>query len=357
MYFASEIKALLLIPGIKREMNSKSLLHYLTYEYVPADDSLFQNIHKVKPAHYLVYKNNSYKSYRYWDNQKYFEKSIPQSELEALDKFDSLLEDSVRMRLVSDVPLGVFLSGGIDSSTIAYYAQKNSTQPISTFCIGFDEASYDDSHYARKVAHYLGTRHVEHLFPVDQLADLVPEIYSQLDEPMADNSLIPTYLLSRMTREHVTVSLGGDGADELLWGYPTFFAHTIAEKLRSAMGDRGSHLLQKIAHSLPTSFDYFSLDFKIKRFIDGYSLPMKQRELMWTGAFMPHELSQLLHQEYIEALTSIDDDKYEQWHWLQARYQRGYLSEDILVKVDRASMMNSLEVRAPFLDYRLGISQ
>jgi asparagine synthase (glutamine-hydrolysing) len=371
LVFGSELKAILMHPFAKRELDLKSLNKYLIYEYVPTPHSIFKNIFKLEPGHYLEYDGHEVKKSKFWDiafNNFQFPisnfQTISKSQFlitNVIDELDRRLNNAVQNRLVSDVPLGIFLSGGIDSSAIAYYAQKNSAQKIKTFSIGFKEASFDESSYARQVARFLGTEHYEKILGVNEAIDLIPKIADFLDEPMADPSILPTYLLSGFTREKVTVALGGDGGDELFCGYDTFVAEKFAEYYDKIPTFIRKNIIEKLAHAWPTSFNNISLDFKLKKFTAGFNGEKKYRYQRWLGSFdkeqrsllfKPEVWSQLEKQNEFEEidyyLSSIKDENFQ--NQLVYLYLRTYMMEDILAKVDRASMYNSLEVRAPFLD-------
>ncbi len=354
--FASEPKALLAHPDIKLELDFDALNQYLTYEYVPAPRTIYKGVLKLPAGHCLTLGSAGTVSvHPYWDVPA----SEPaQGETELLERFDALLRESVRLRLISDVPLGLFLSGGVDSSTVAYYMAELSDAPVRSFCIGFDDASFDESSHARRVAGHLGLDHREEILDASQIWELLPRVAEILDEPMADASIFPTYLLSRFTRQHVTVALGGDGGDELLMGYDTFPAHRLARYLelvpQPLLG-----LMRGVANRLPTSVDNMSFDFRAKRLLNGMNYPSEFRTLMWLSTFPPLKESLLSAsvREQIEddalyttrqhlgliALRDIDDK-------VIYLYLKHYLQDDILMKVDRASMATSLEVRAPLLD-------
>jgi asparagine synthase (glutamine-hydrolysing) len=356
--FASEPKALFHHPSVKKELNLETLNQYLTFDYVPSPDSIFKHIYKLEAAHFLIVKNNAIvKNENYW-NVNFTENEI--SFDNAINKLDLLLNDAVKNRLMSDVPLGIFLSGGLDSSAIAYYAQQNSSIKLKTFSIGFNEKSYDESNYARLVANHLGTEHHEQILTSKQSLALIPEIMNKLDEPFADPSIIPTYFLSKFTRESVTVALGGDGSDELMAGYPTFISEEYSKYFKFITPSFASKL-SKIANLLPVNDTNISFDFKIKQFLKGLENEKKYMHSYWLGSFTP-SLKQKLFRDDIKAeiknsngLNSVDyflNDVTKENHFNQLLYiyYKTYLADDILFKVDRASMYNSLEVRAPFLD-------
>jgi asparagine synthase (glutamine-hydrolysing) len=267
------------------------------------------------------------------------------------------------MRLVSDVPLGVLLSGGVDSSTVAALAVRSSSEPVKTFSISFAESSFDESFYARAVAKFLGTDHHEERLSANLAANLVGEIGAWMDEPFGDPSLVPTYLLSRFTRKHVTVALGGDGGDELFAGYPMYAGHRWAEIYNKVPALLRTGMIEPLVRLLPVKTKNLSLDYKALRFVTGTKYDTVACHHIWFGSFTPGEQEQLLT---AEALQQTESDIYREARHMveqcdnddtvtrmQSLDTRLYLAEDILTKVDRASMAVSLEVRAPFLDPRV----
>jgi asparagine synthase (glutamine-hydrolysing) len=362
LLFASELKVLLAHPSVEPAVNLDSLRQFLSFDYVPAPNSIYQGISKLPAAHILTLHDGVLKTRRYW--QLSFHKPTYQLSLrDATEQLSELLADSVRMRLVSDVPLGILLSGGVDSSTVAAYATKFSTEKVKTFSIGFNEDSFDESHFAREVAEHLGTEHYEDHLSVDTAAGLISEIGKWLDEPMSDSSLIPTYLLSRFVRQHVTVGLGGDGGDEIFAGYPMYYAHKMARVYDSIPNFVRAGMIEPVVNSLPVSSKNLSFDYKAKRFVAASKYDMVTRHHSWFGSFSRDCQKDLLtdsikdatyfdvYREPKDLLKICDaEDPIEQMQFLDMNF---YLAEDILTKVDRASMAVSLEVRAPFLDHRV----
>jgi len=362
LVYGSEPKALLQHPLIGKTISPDALNAYLTFEYVPTPYCIYQDIQKLEPGHYLTFENGGVTAKEpFWTIQFNHQ---PITFETALTRLDELLSDATAIRLMADVPLGVFLSGGLDSSAVAYYAQRNSASRIQTFSIGFQEKSYDEATYARTVAKHLGTEHHEKTLTAQDSLDLLPGIAAELDEPFADASIIPTYLLSKFTRGHVTVALGGDGADEMLAGYPTF----TSDYLRGIYGRMPrlvDSLANRVANLLPVSDDNISLDFKAKQFLKGFQEKPDYTHTLWLGSFSPRQKRQLLSPDVLAQLTDktglglidrhvatlpANTSDFDQTTYI---YYLTYLLDDILVKVDRASMYNSLEVRAPFLDYRV----
>ncbi len=353
--FGSELKAILVCPDIERRIDPTALSKYLAYEYVPAPRSIFRDIFKLEAGHFLIYEDGRATVEQYWD--------IPTDELKNVNPSDAsrtlydLLFRSVKRRLISDVPLGVFLSGGVDSSTVTYMMTKlMPPKDVKSFSIAFAERTFDESSYAKQVADALGCDHHEETCTPADLINLIPEIQNFLDEPISDGSIVPTYALSKFTRRHVTVALGGDGGDELFAGYPTFQAEKYAKIYRAMPGFLRAKIIEPAVRRLPVSDENLSLDFKVKQFIKGASVGDESRHLVWMGSFSPDEQRSLLASAQAE---NIYDDvarhakaaaNLSPGNRLLYIYKKLYLNEDILVKVDRASMGCSLEVRAPFLD-------
>ena len=275
------------------------------------------------------------------------------------------IADSVRLRLIAEVPLGVFLSGGIDSSTVvAAMAEEVSPGTIKTFSVGFDNASFDESDHACSVARRFGTEHHQEVLSSATVLELLPEILGSMSEPLADGSLVPTFLLSRFARRHVTVALSGDGADELLLGYPTFQAHRLARLGELVPGFVRRRLLKPLVSRLPVDTDNISVDFRLKRFVAGLDYPRDERHFVWMAGMGPREQLAVLTPEVLAETRDLDvfEDvvrhrdqapSRDEWDRLGYLYAKLYLQDDILVKVDRASMAHGLEVRCPFLDHRV----
>ncbi len=366
--FASELKSLVLHPHVQRRLNLLALRKYLQYEFVPSPHTMIEGVHKLRPAHRLTFEKGRWQTESYW-RLNYQGERLKIDEDEASEELTRRLREAVRLRLISDVPLGVLLSGGIDSSAVSALACEAAGARVKTFSISFDERSFDESSYARQVAKHLGTEHYEEKFTEREMLDIFPEIPRLLDEPLGDGSLIPTYLLSRFTRRYVTVALGGDGGDEMLAGYPTYAAHRMADYYRLLPNFVRKGLIEQAVARLPVSTENLSFDFRAKRFVRGAALPPGTRHTVWMGSFTADQQRQLLTRDILNAwpeeevfdeiraydhengkgkLASVD--VVEQMMRLDANY---YLAECVLFKVDRASMAASLETRAPFLDHLL----
>ncbi len=362
LIFASELKVLLANPSVKTKINIDALRRFLSFDYIPAPFSIYENIYKLPAAHFLSVENGEVKTRRYWNLTFHKNGNTPTLE-KASEQLRELLGDAVKMRLVSDVPLGILLSGGVDSSAVAAFAAQHATEKVKTFSIGFEEDSFDETKYARRVAKHLNTDHYEEKLSVGKAADLISEIGTWLDEPLSDGSLIPTFMLSRFVRKHVTVALGGDGGDEIFAGYPMYFAHKVANLYSAIPRFLRSGLIEPIVRNLPVSTANLSFDYKAKRFVAASKYDAVTRHHSWFGSFSIDEQRNLLNKEILENtsgdiyksardLLKICDaaSEIERMQFLDMNF---YMAEDILTKVDRASMAVSLEVRAPFLDPRI----
>ena len=358
--FASELKSLLEIPGVAREVDATALDHYLTFQYVPHPRTIFRGISKLPPGHLAVYGDDRLEVRSYWEPDFQHERPIALGD--ACEQLRELLESSVSMRLQSEVPLGAFLSGGVDSSLIVAIAQQKTQQPLKTFSIGFPIKEYDETRYARQVAEHLKTEH--HEFQVTPAGmEILPKLVWHYDEPFADSSAIPTWYVSQLTRQHVTVALSGDGGDELFAGYPRYKAVALAAgldrlwPLRAVFGAR-------IWQSLPSSTRQKSVLRRLKRFCEVLRTPPLRRYLDWIGIFKEAQRARLYTDDFLGGLP--DDDPAGFLQRAYARCQRRdpvtafsltdlttYLPCDLMTKVDIASMAHSLECRQPFLDYRV----
>lgn len=358
LVFGSEPKALLSHPDVPRELDRAGLARYLFYEYLPAPYSIWRGMRKLPRSHVLVWEAGESRLNRYWEPPL-----LDPSEWDfesASERFWEAFRASVARHRRSDVPLGVFLSGGVDSSSVAAaLCEVEPPERVRTFSIGFEDPSFDESRHARAVAEYLGTDHRERTFSIATAYEMLPEVAGWLDEPFGDASILPTHMLSRFAREEVTVVLGGDGADELLAGYPTFAAARAAEVFRRL--PRPAQAMAGAAVGLmPVDHRNFSLDFKLKQFLRGAAEPLPLAHQRWLGSFSGSEIAGLLvdgdpvdvEAEHLRRASAVDCGPDSLTRSLLL-YQDTYLPEDILTKVDRASMACGLEVRAPFLDTEL----
>jgi asparagine synthase (glutamine-hydrolysing) len=356
--FGSEPKALLVHPDVARRLDPDGLARYLFYEYIPAPDSIWAGMKKLPPAHILVRERGVSTVSRYWESPEPSSDPLPFEE--ASSQFWDDFRAAVGRHRRSDVPLGVFLSGGVDSSSVAAaLAELEPARNIRTFSIGFEDKSFDESEHARVVAWRLGTDHHERTFSPETVMELLPEVADWLDEPFGDASILPTHLLSRFARGEVTVTLGGDGADELLAGYPTFPAER-ASKMFRRLPKAARSIAGAAVGRLPVDHGNISLDFKLKQFLRGANESPALAHQRWLGSFSGSEIGRLtvgpggldVEAEHLARASGISRRSDPLTESLRL-YQDTYLPDDILAKVDRASMACGLEVRAPFLDAEL----
>jgi asparagine synthase (glutamine-hydrolysing) len=364
LIFGSELKAVLAHPLATREFDPEALALYLAHEYVPTPWTPFKHIRKVRPGSYITYtKKEGVRESSLWDISFLKRTPVPRSPDEYLTTLDGLIRSATEERLMAaDVPVGLFLSGGVDSSVVGYYAallrKEKGMDPLQTFSIGFKEASFDESAHAEQVATHIGATHHARMCTADDALALLPELTAHMDEPFADASLLPTTLLSQFARNQVKVALSGDGGDELFFGYETFLAHRLADYYaRVPQGIR--RLIAGAAHLLPTSHRYMSLDFRVKRFVRGADMHPLPRNQAWIGSCTPGEIRTMLSPDMdhrtaqFDVLTpdrehydEVSGDTLRRLSWV---YARTYMMDGVLVKVDRASMYASLEVRSPLL--------
>jgi asparagine synthase (glutamine-hydrolysing) len=356
--FASEIKAVISHPDVPRRVNRQVIPLYLSYGYVPAPYTIFENIYELPPGHLMKIQDGEVEIEQYWDVDY---ESGPDPRLpveETIERIQELLEEAVRLRLISDVPLGAFLSGGLDSTAVVAYMTRLVDKPVKTFAIGFeDDPSFNELKYARIAARAFSSDHHEFVVRPDTI-DLLPKLVWHHDQPFADSSAIPTYLVSKLTKEHVTVALTGDGGDELFAGYERFAAALLAEKYRLTPQFLQAGLTH-LFRVLPESTRYDGFVRRVRRFVENAPLPLAERYLGWVGIFDTDFVGELVgestsiepqahFQEYFQSVQDVDPIG-------QLLYvnTKTYLPGDLLVKTDRMSMANSLEARCPFLDQKL----
>lgn len=362
LVFASEIKSILQYPGISRDVDPEALDLFLTLEYVPAPHSIFRSIRKLPAGHVLVYEGGRATLREYWDVPA---GEGPENFPRAREQFLGLLEESVRMRMISDVPLGAFLSGGIDSSAVVAAMAGISRQPIRTFSIGFEEKSYSELPYSRRVAEKFKTEHHERILSAD-IRSLVLQLAQCLDEPLGDFSNFPTYLVSRTAREKVTVALSGDGGDEIFGGYEHYAAQKLARFVDAPPLRPMRSLLASALRGVPPSELKKGLVNRLKRFSEGFAHSPADRHFRWMLFLSALQKSRLYAPDFLQESFLLDLHEREPFRTFFARSRRfsglnqdlyldlkTYLADDIMVKVDRMSMAASLETRAPLLDYKL----
>lgn len=361
LVFASEIKALL-PAGVPRDLDSQALHHYLSLGYVPAPRSIFKAVKKLEAGHVLVAKGSACTVRRYWDlpTEENIEPGQGRSGGRIEGEARALLADAVRIRLSSDVPLGTFLSGGLDSSSIVALWSRIGAGPRKTFSIGFADPSYDELPQARRIANRFDTEHHESVVSPD-IRELLPVLQRHLDEPFADSSVVPTYCVSRMARRDVTVALSGDGGDEVFAGYYTYQADRLLSLYGRVPGILRKRVVPWIVDKMPRSERKVSWDFKLRRFSRGGAYPPDRAHYAWKEWFSEEDKAALYADpgEPLEPTFSVFERHYARYRGQDPLNRHLYvdakvsLPDDMLVKVDRMSMAASLEVRSPFLDYRL----
>ena len=359
LVFGSELKAILRAPQVDRSIDLAALNNFLTFEYIPSPRSIFQKVRKLEPGHYLVWEGGEPVVRPYWQLAV-----RPRRRTEAGEQLGELIRDAVRLRLISDVPLGAFLSGGVDSTIVVAQMAQLIDEPVKTFSIGFRESSYNELHYARAVAQRYATDHREEIIEPDVLG-LTEQLVAQFDEPFGDFSIFPTFLVSRMAREDVTVVLTGDGGDELFGGYDTYLAHRFDRRFYHWWPRCiKENIVAPLAARLAPREEKKGLVNIFKRFVQGTQLPPDLTHVRWMIFLTEADRRQLLSSEVRSQLGRQDPYDFIRRHAravprADAVNRSGYvdvnsyLTDDILVKVDRMSMAVSLEARVPFLDHRL----
>ena len=358
--FASEFTSLLTSGLIEKNIRHESLDEYLTYGYVPAPFTIYEDVFKLPPANILILKNNEVTIKPYWRLD--YGNKINISENDAVEEILRLLKESVNIRLYSDVPLGAFLSGGIDSSAVVAFMSQLSSKKVKTFSIGFEDEDYSELKYARNIAKKFNTEHHEFIVKPKAL-EILPLLVERYGEPYADSSCVPTYYVSQQTKQFVTVALNGDGGDESFAGYERYQAMLTAEIFHK-IPYPAKILIQKLSRFLPDSIDAKNKLRRMKRFIDGASLPYNKRYMRWVGIFDDGFKRELYSDKFANILKGANSISFiepfltnsDSSHVLDRLLNtdvHGYLPNDLLVKVDITSMANSLEVRSPFLDHKL----
>jgi asparagine synthase (glutamine-hydrolysing) len=361
LVFGSELQAVLAHPSVPREIDPRAIDDYLTYLYVPAPTTAYRGVKKLPPGHRLVWQAGHITVEPYWRVR--FSEKLRISEHEAVEQFGVLLRDAVRRRLIADVPLGAFLSGGMDSSSVVAEMAELSTTPVKTFSIGFGERDFDELRYAAQVAERFETDHHE-LVVEPRALDVLPTLVRHYGEPYGDSSAIPTYYVARMTRQHVTVALNGDGGDEVLAGYERHWGARIAARYDTIPRFVRHGLIRPLVPLVPEPRERRAFLRRAKRFMAAAHLSPVDRYLHWVGAFSAAQKSALYSDDFATALGGN-----QSVHWLRETLSGEplldpvdavlradtllYLPEDLLAKVDIASMANSLETRSPLLDHRL----
>ena len=360
LIFGSELKSIILHPTVEREVDLEALDQFLTLEYIPSPRTIFKNIFKLPAGHRLIYQDGQHRIEKYWDIP---DLETPRDEKTVQEMLIELIDEAVKMQLMSDVPLGAFLSGGIDSSSVVAAMSKSSSVPVKTFSIGFDDATYNELPYARAVAKQYETEHTEEILDPN-IVDLVEKLVPHLDEPFGDFSIFPTYLVSEVARQQVKVVLSGDGGDEIFGGYDTYVAQSMDRYYHYLPGWVRHNMLPGLMARVPPRPEKKGVINKTKRFIEGADLPSSLQHTRWMMFISDDDREKLYRPEVGASLNGSSTaelfegyfDKKTHWNPLaQQQYVdiKTYLVDDILTKVDRMSMAVSLEARVPLLDYRI----
>ncbi len=356
--FASELKAILQNPEVPREVDRKAIDDYLTYQYTPFPATGFKHIQKLPPAHYLIYHNGKITTHRYW-NIDFSEKWLL-SEQEWTERILSGLEEATKIRMIADVPLGAFLSGGVDSSAVVAMMSKHSTRPVKTFSIGFKEKKYDESSYARLVARHFQTDHTEFIVEPDAIS-ILPHLIYMYEEPYADSSALPTYIVAKLSRQHVTVALNGDGGDEAFGGYPWYPLHRLAahyHKLPSLFRKISAQSLSRLLYLYPHLFAQ-----QVAGALASSNKDLAHQYITFWSYFYPKHKRDIYTETFRNDLQKHSSEKWAEEIYRQctssdpldaAQYTdiHTFLAGALLPKVDIADMAVSLEGRSPFLDHQ-----
>ncbi len=368
LHFASELQGLLAVPEVTRELDITAVDDYLNFGYIPAPKTIFEGVFKLPPAHTLTVALNSYggskqRLQRYWRLE--YGPKVNLDPTEARDALAEQLSEATRLRMISDVPLGVLLSGGLDSSVIAALMSRMSDRPVKTFSVGFDDAVYNELPFARRVAEHCGTEHHE-LIVEPQGLDILPMLVRHYGEPFADSSAIATYHVARLTREHVTVALNGDGGDECFAGYDRHLGIGLAAQYQQLPWLARKGMIEPLSGLLPESLTQLSRLGQVKRFVERSSGPVHQQYVNWITYF-PADLRARLYND----VTRQRLQDYDGRDWMEELLRdhagrssdvldqvlgldvESYLAYDLLVKMDIATMACSLEARSPLLDHKV----
>ena len=361
LIFGSEFRALLAHPDVSREVDPAAIDNYLAYLCVPAPQTAFRQIRKLEPAHWLRWKDGQIETKRYW--QPDFSRKIKISEEEAIGETTKILREATELRMIAEVPLGAFLSGGVDSSVVVALMAEASRKPVKTFSIGFEEQDFSELKYAKRVAEAVGAEYHEFIVKPDAL-EVLPTLVEHYGEPYADSSAIPTYYVAKETRNHVTVALNGDGGDESFAGYERYAAMRIAEIYHRFPKVLRKALIETPVNLFPTSEIKKSRVRDAKRFLQAASLPKNERYFRWMSVFNQEARREIYTKDFAEQISNQNPSSVLD-KWLDKATGAGvldatlltdqmtYLPNDLLVKVDIATMANSLEARSPFLDHKV----
>lgn len=368
-FFSSEIKSFHEHPNFKKELNNDVLGYYFQFGYIPAPFSIFKNCYKLKAGHYLEYDldNNLKKIIQYWDVVKFYKKEkFKKTEQEILDDIENILYDAINLRMVSDVPVGVFLSGGYDSSLVSSILSKKQGREINTFTVGFNDKKYNEATHAKIISSYLGTNHTEYYMNDKDMLDLVKDIPFYFDEPFGDSSSLPTMIVSKMAKVKVTVTLSSDGGDEIFCGYSKYF---FLNKFKNIFTNKLKKDILKIILNILTDTTVEYINDKLPKYLKQTNI--KDKFNKFKRAVNSNSLEEMFQnassyvaKEDINKFLKIplsnniypsfkNENNFSYLDYMMSVDYKTFMNDDVLVKVDRATMSNSLEGREPLLDHRL----
>jgi len=362
--FASELKAILGFPGFSNKVNYESLYNFLSLNYVPAPNTIFKDIKQLLAGHYISITNNNFTVVQYWDIC--FSDTVYTDENFITERLRYLLKKSIKRMLRSDVPLGAFLSGGMDSSSLVSLMGEASGRALKTFSVGFEENSYDETYFANFAAKHFGTEHRRVICGPKDIIQNLPKIVWHADNLLADPAMLPLYLVSKLAKEHVTVCISGDGGDELFIGYPTYLADIYLYYYKKIPRFIRRLIISQIVNFLPVSSRKLSFEYKAKKFVEGAELTLEKAHYWWRTVFNDGEKESLFSDDILKEIGVADSYSSYSRQYDNCQYQGGelfnkllyadmkkWLTDNNLIRVDAMSMAHSLEVRVPFLDHEL----
>lgn len=365
--FGSELKSFFEYKNFKKNINKKALPFYFRFGYIPAPLTIFENTYKLQPGHYLKFniQNSTFKIKKYWDVKDYYEKEkVKKNEDEILDELENILLESFNLRMISDVPVGVFLSGGVDSSLVASLIQKKSKEPIKTFTIGFDKKEYDEAIFAKEIADYIGSEHTELYCNSKEMLELVKDLPFFYDEPFGDSSALPTILVSKLAKDKVSVVLSGDGGDEAFVGYSKYFALSKLDSmstwkknlLKVFVNALNENIVEKLNSYLPNSKKQRNIKDKFRKFKSAINSENINEMFFNASSYVD---TSILHKILVNSSIDTDNTSFAEVIDIDALSQmqlidyKTFMVDDVLTKVDRASMSVSIEAREPLLDHKI----
>ncbi|RLA84392.1 MAG: asparagine synthase (glutamine-hydrolyzing) [Epsilonproteobacteria bacterium] len=367
--FSSELKSFHKHHKFKKELNKEVLPYYFQFGYIPAPHSIFKSCFKLEAGHYLEYdlKSFKYAITKYWNVNEFYEKeSLDKSESEVLDDLENILDDAIDLRMVSDVPVGVFLSGGYDSSLVASILAKKQGKKINTFTIGFNDKKYNEAEHAKSIASYLGTNHTEYYMQDNDMLDLVEKLPFYYDEPFGDSSALPTIIVSQKAREQVTVALSADGGDEAFCGYSKYFfldkfqnifSHKIKKQiLKTSLNIMSDNIVQNLNNILPSSLKQTNIKDKYNKFKRAINSNSIEEMFQNASSYVDkNDVNKILNIKSNKSIYSLFENKSNLTflNYMMSVDYKAFMNDDVLTKVDRATMSVSLEGREPLLDHRI----